>query len=112
MKALVIITVVFIIIDCISGVLQAIKNKELNSTQMRNGFFNKCGYFLVIVLALVCDNAMIYLDLLLNPQVFKLACVYIDTTEIISIIENIGKLSPKLIPSKIKDIFFKLNDKR
>lgn len=110
MKDLLIITILFIIIDCVSGIMQAIKNKEINSTKMRNGFFNKSAFFLVIILSILCDYAMRYIDIGLNLHLVKIACGYVITTEIISIIENIGKLNTSILPQKIKDMFFKLKE--
>ena len=100
----------FILFDCVSGILTAVKKKKLNSTKMRSGFFNKSAYILVLVLATLCDYSMEFIDIGFNINLFKVASTYIITTEIVSIIENIGNLNSKLLPNKLKEIFLKLGD--
>lgn len=110
MQKLIIIVLVFIALDCITGILQACKNKELNSTKMRNGFFNKVAFIMVLVLSIICDYAMVYIDIGLNLHLVKVASIYISTTEIISIMENIGRMNNKILPAKLKEMFFKLKE--
>ena len=100
----------FILFDCVSGILTAVKKKKLNSTKMRSGFFNKSAYILVLVLATLCDYSMQFIDIGFNINLFNVASTYIITTEIVSIIENIGNLNSKLLPNKLKEIFLKLGD--
>ena len=67
-------------------------------------------YILVLVLATLCDYSMEFIDIGFNINLFKVASTYIITTEIVSIIENIGNLNSKLLPNKLKEIFLKLGD--
>ena len=110
MQRLIIIVLVFIILDCVTGILQACKNKELNSTKMRNGFFNKVAFIMVMCLAIICDYTMLFIDIGLNIHLLKVVSIYIVTTEIISILENIGRMNPSILPSKVKEMFFKLKE--
>ena len=55
-------------------------------------------------------NSMQFIDIGFNINLFKVASTYIITTEIVSIIENIGNLNSKLLPNKLKEIFLKLGD--
>ena len=102
MQRLIIIVLVFIILDCVTGILQACKNKELNSTKMRNGFFNKVAFIMVMCLAIICDYTMLFIDIGLNIHLLKVVSIYIVTTEIISILENIGKMNPNILQEMSK----------
>ena len=52
----------------------------------------------------------LFIDIGLNIHLLKVVSIYIVTTEIISILENIGKMNPNILPSKMKDMFFKLKE--
>ena len=51
---------------------------------------------------------MPYLDLGVNIPVFSAIASYISLMEIFSTIENLGGISPKLVPEKLKKYFNKI----
>ena len=104
---IVIATFCFICLDFISGFAQACANKEVDSSKLRNGLFHKCGFILAIVLGLLCEWTMQFVNLGFDVPVASAVCVYIILTEIMSIIENLGKLSPKLSEAGFMSIFKK-----
>lgn len=103
-----IIVLVFILLDCVTGILTAVKNNEVNSTKMRSGFFNKSAFVLIVIVAIFCDYAMSVIDIGLNPHLFQIASGYVAITELISIIENLGNLNSKLVPNDLKKMFLKI----
>lgn len=98
----------FILFDFITGLVKAIKEKNFNSTVMREGLYHKFGSILVIALATLVDYTQNYIDLGYELPILGAVSIYIIVMETGSIIENIGKINPKLIPEKVRERFFKL----
>lgn len=95
----------FIVMDLVTGIMQAIANKTLDSTKMRSGGWHKCGFIMVIILAALVEWAMQFIDLGFTLPLFVPACVFIILTEIVSIFENVCRLSPELENSKLAQLF-------
>lgn len=95
----------FIAMDIVTGIMQAVANKTLDSTKMRAGGWHKCGFIMVIILAALVEWAMQFIDLGFTLPLFVPACVFIILTEIVSIFENVCKLSPELANSKLAKLF-------
>lgn len=93
---------VFIVADYLSGVIKAIKDKELDSAKMRVGLWHKAGFIGAMALGYGCQLAVNY-DLLPTSfnAVFGGVCVYVIITEAISIFENLCALSPELCNSPL-----------
>ena len=92
----------FIVCDYLSGVIKAVKNKELSSTKMRLGLWHKAGFIGAMALSYACQLAVNY-ELLPTSfsAVFGGVCVYVIITEGISIFENLCSLSPELRDSPL-----------
>lgn len=92
----------FIVGDYISGVIKAVKNKELCSTKMRLGLWHKAGFIGAMALGYGCQLAVNY-ELLPTSfsAIFGGVCVYVIITEAISIFENLCALSPELSDSPL-----------
>lgn len=102
---LIIITCCFIVFDVISGLVQAIANKQLYSTKMKQGLWHKCGFLLAICFGILCEVTMKYVDIGFTLPIMNAVCMFIIATELVSILENLAKLSPELANSKFMDIF-------
>lgn len=101
-------TVGFILMDLITGLIKAFKEKTYTSTVMREGLFHKCGSLILIAFGILADYAQTLVDLGISIPVATAICSYIILMETGSIIENLGKINPQIIPSKIKQYFSKL----
>ena len=104
------ITGIFIVFDLLTGLIKAFKEKNYTSSIMREGLFHKAGSILLVSLGALADYAQDYMDLGIDVPVCGTICVYVCLMELGSIVENIGKINPKLIPEKIKPYFLKLNE--
>lgn len=102
---IVVITLCFIVMDFASGFIQALANKDVQSEKLRKGLFHKCGFTLAIVFGLMCEWAMQFVDLGFNVPIASVVCSYIILTEVMSILENLGKLSPELASTGFMSIF-------
>ena len=101
----------FILLDMVTGIIKAFKEKLYTSSVMREGLFHKCGSILTIVFGLLVDYAQGFIDIGVTIPVAVSICSYIILMECGSIIENVGKINPEIIPEKIKPYFSKLSDK-
>ena len=98
----------FVLLDVVSGLAAAIKNKELSSSVMHEGLYNKLGEVLLMVVAMFVGSILDippFTQLGIPPEVMYLVALYITLMELVSIIENICKLNPSLPIAKILAIF-------
>lgn len=104
---LIVIGIVFllILIDYVTGVINAIMHGELSSERMRQGLGHKFTYLVVICVALIIEYGSDYINLGIELPVFIPACAGICLIEITSIMENCVKINPELSDSNILDIF-------
>lgn len=102
----------FIVADYLTGVIKAVKNKELDSAKMRLGFWHKAGFIGAMALGYACQLAVNY-DLMPTSfnVVFGGVCVYVIITESVSIFENLCDLSPELRNSPLAALL-KLKDEK
>lgn len=104
---LIVIGIVFllVLIDYITGVVNAIMHGELSSKKMRQGLGHKFAYLAIICVALIVEYGSNYINLGIGLPVFIPVCVGICLIEITSIIENCVKINPELSSSNILNIF-------
>lgn len=104
---LIIIGIVFllVLIDYITGVVNAIMQGGLSSKRMREGLGHKFTYLAVICVALIVEYGSDYINLGIELPVFIPVCTGICLTEVTSIIENCVKINPELSSSNILNIF-------
>ena len=105
----VVITGAFIILDMITGVIKAIKNKDFKSSVMREGLFHKCGSALCVVFGFLVEYAQSYIDLGFTLPVASAICGYICFMEVGSILENISAINPEIVPEKIREVLANVN---
>lgn len=99
------IAIVFHLIDLATGLIAAIRRKELQSAKMRDGLFKKIGFIFCYLLAFLIDTQGPYIGFQLGTDILPVLIIYAITTEIVSIIENIHKINPDLIPEKLQEMF-------
>lgn len=104
------VTVLFMVLDMITGLIKAFKSKAYTSTIMREGLYHKIGSGLCMVFGLLVDYTQSLVDIGVNIPVAVSVCVYIILMEIGSVIENICAINPDILPDKIKVFFSKLTE--
>lgn len=87
----------FMVIDVFTGVLKAVKNKELNSTKAREGIYKKASFILFIAFGYLADYAMDYVNMGFNLPAAATICTLVIITEAISVLENLGQINPDLV---------------
>jgi toxin secretion/phage lysis holin len=101
----VLVAVGFHIFDMLTGIIAAVKAKDLQSSKMRDGLFKKIGFIACYVLAILIDTQGAYIGLNLGVKTLPIIALYAVSTEIVSIIENISKINPDLLPDTLKNLF-------
>ena len=86
----------FILADTITGILQALYNHDLNSTKLRKGLYHKLSEVLAVALSVGLEYACNYIELGVEVPVFKVVSIYICIMELVSILENLCEMNPRL----------------
>ena len=107
----ILIVLAFIIVDFISGIICALKNKEFTSAVMRKGLYNKSGELIMLGVGYLVSYTMKYYDIGYSNTFYVTVSIYIIAMEISSIVENVGKINPKLVPYVIRKCFKQLQEK-
>ena len=94
-----------VLIDYVTGVVNAIMHGELSSERMRQGLGHKFAYLAMICVALIVEYGSDYINLGIELPVFIPVCAGICLIEITSIVENCIKINPKLSTSDVLNIF-------
>lgn len=95
----------FHLFDLLSGIIAAWREHDLQSAKMRDGLFKKIGFLFCYTLAILVDTQAVAIGLKLDVNILPVIIFYSVTTEIISILENISKINPDLLPDKLIDMF-------
>lgn len=106
LDGLLIVLLAFMVIDYITGIMCAIKDKSISS---KVGFSGICKKILILVLVGMSNLLDIYV-LQTGSMLRTAALFFYISNEGVSILENAGKLGLP-IPSKIKNVLAQLHDK-
>lgn len=96
---------VFNLFDLVSGVVCAVKNKNLQSSKLRDGLFKKVGFIMCYFLAFIVDDYGSLIGFNLTVKIMPIIIFYVCSTEAVSIIENICKINSDLLPEKLINLF-------
>lgn len=99
------VALVFNALDLVSGVIAAVKNRNLKSAKMRDGLFKKAGFLLVYFLAFLIDFEGAKIGFNIGVATLPIVVSFACLTEVISIIENISKINSDLLPEKLLNLF-------
>ena len=96
MTTLVIIVLVAIVADIVTGLIAALYKKEFASSVMREGLFHKVGEVCAVALLYGLEYAQPIIGIDTGLPLFAVGCGYLVLMEVGSILENIGKFTPSL----------------
>lgn len=99
---------ILIIMDIVCGTVAAMRNKELCSSIMREGMYNKIGEAMFLLIAIIANEILAippFDGLGISPDIAYLVAAYIAWMELVSILENICKINPELPFAKILMMF-------
>ena len=101
----IIIALIFNGLDLVSGIISAIKDKDIQSAKLRDGLFKKVGFMLCYFLAWLVDTEGALIGFKFGVDLLPVIILYVCTTELVSILENISKINPDLLPEKLMELF-------
>ena len=109
MKELIITALVFILLDIVSGVTAACKNKERRSSAMREGRYHKAAEIILIAVGAASQYAISMTELngMIPDAIFNSVSVYVILMELVSILENVSKVNPDLKIGTLLSMFGK-----
>lgn len=86
----------FILFDIITGLLKAWHNKNIDSTILRQGLFNKLAEIVAVAFAAFIQYGGQYIHMGIDLPVVAVVSSYICLMEFISVIENLCEVNPHL----------------
>lgn len=95
---IVLLPALLMLIDILTGFLNAVKKKRVNSGKMRTGYFKKAGE-----IALLVVTKLLVVAIGMPRSLYGAVSMYIVATELLSVLENLSGLGVK-IPKSISDI--------
>ena len=101
----VIIALIFNALDLVTGIITAVKNKDIQSAKLRDGLFKKVGFMLCYFVAWLVDTEGSVIGFQFGVQILPIIILYACTTELVSILENITRINPDILPEKLLDMF-------
>ena len=94
------------LLDIVSGLVQALINRDFQSSRMREGLGHKAVLVLVIVLSVVVQGFAAHVgDSGWDVPLIYPTCLYIAVMEVSSVIENVALAYPELAGSKLLRLF-------
>lgn len=99
-------------LDVLTGIVSAIKNKDIKSSKLRDGLFKKVGFIFCYFTAWLVDVYGGVIGFKLGVAILPVIVLYVCTTELVSILENISKINSDLLPSKLMELFHISNTRK
>lgn len=99
-------------LDILTGLVSAIKNKDIKSAKLRDGLFKKVGFILCYFTAWLVDGYGDVIGFKLGVAILPVIVLYVCTTELVSILENISKINSDLLPGKLMELFHISNTRK
>ena len=97
----IVVTLIFIIFDVVTGVMQALINGTFKSKLMRVGGLHKLTLMVVLAFGVALDYSQTLVELGFNFPCLKTIAAYITFMEILSIVENLNSAFPGALPKTI-----------
>lgn len=102
----------FNVLDILTGLVSAIKNKDIKSAKLRDGLFKKVGFIFCYFTAWLVDGYGDVIGFKLGVAILPVIVLYVCTTELVSILENISKINSDLLPGKLMELFHISNTRK
>ena len=105
-----IVAIVFIAFDILTGWTKALATHTTNSSIMRVGLFHKLGEILAILFGYGCQYSFPKIGVAIPIPLPEAIATYIILMEVASIIENLTKINPQL--AEVLNRLFKKGDEK
>ena len=85
--------------------MSAVKSKDIQSSKLRDGLFKKVGFIFCYFVAWLVDTQGHVIGFRLGVTILPIIILYVCTTELVSILENISKINSDILPEKLMELF-------
>ncbi len=110
---LIVLFVLFILLDLITGICASIKEGEkISSKKARNGFYSKIGSIICLIFGFIADEffktivVFEWMNLKYeNYYIGTMVSAYLCVIEAISILENLNRINNNIVPKFLKKFF-------
>ena len=93
---LILVTLIFIILDVIVGIVKAVSQTGFKSIRMREGLYHKLGEVMCIAFGVICEMCFPIIGISISIPIVSSICIYIALMETASIVENLAVISPSI----------------
>jgi toxin secretion/phage lysis holin len=96
--AIIVVALIFMVLDIISGLIKAFQTGSYDSKLMRNGLYHKIAYIIIMLVGACLEFAITNpnFDPGFQVPMFGVICGYIIVTEFFSILENVSAVNPAI----------------
>ena len=98
------VALIFNATDLVTGIISAVKERDLQSSKLRDGIFKKVGFLICYFLALMIDTYGSEVGFHLNVELLPVVLGFVCLTETVSVIENLSKITD-IGPEKLLSLF-------
>lgn len=101
----IILMTVLIIIDYITGLIKGLLRGQLNSYAPRVGLCHKVAYYLEVFTAIILESFCVVVGIAIPVPLTYGVIIAVAFVEVISILENLGEINPKLTDNRFISLF-------
>lgn len=95
----------FHVMDLVVGFVGGLKEHDVQSSKLRDGMFKKVGFLFCYLIAFTIDHFGELIGFQVAVPILPVIVLYGVTTELVSIIENIHRINPNLLPETLMGMF-------
>ena len=108
----IIVALIFNLLDLCTGIITAVKLKDIQSSKLRDGLFKKVGFMLCYFIAWLVDTQGSIIGFQFSTPVLPVIVLYSCTTELVSILEKMCKINHAIPPERVMEFFHIYDDKK
>lgn len=101
----ILVALAFNALDLVTGIISGLKQKDIQSSKLRDGLFKKVGFVFTYFVGWLLDTHGAQIGFSFGVDILPVVVLYACTTELVSIIENISQINPDLLPDKLMALF-------
>lgn len=94
-----------IVIDYITGLIKGVMRGQLNSYALRVGLWRKVAYYLEVFTAIILESFCVVVGVVIPVPLTYGVIAVVAFVEVISILENLGEINPKLTDNRFMSLF-------
>lgn len=94
-----------IVIDYITGLIKGLLRGQLNSYTPRVGLWRKVAYYIEVFTAIILESFCVVVGIAIPVPLTYGVIIAVAFVEVISILENLGEINPKLTDNRFMSLF-------